>query len=459
MRIKDDVRLSQCLIVKDEEKNIEQALSWGKGIVYEQIVVDTGSTDRTVELAESMGAKVYHFQWIDDFAAAKNFAISKASGDWIAFLDADEYFLPEDTANLMPLLNELNKTPYHVMLTSWLHLNRSGKIFAGGSQARIFRHIPGLQYRNRIHEELALNGMGVIGYTVDATQELAIYHTGYATDVAEDKQKGARNARLILMELEDHPDNYEMMGYLADAYYSEGEDLDKAEEWYRKSIDLLPDQVDEYDIRTASTFWKLMTILQRGGEEEPLMKVYEQAIRFLPKESDFDYIAGRFYTERKDFRKGAYHLGRALEILEEHGCVNRGQLISGQLQGTWELLAMCHYQNGNLDQCVKCCVNLLKADRYLMSTLIIMLCAFRSNQVQSMSYHTALESGAIRKTPDAAETAAFLGNLYDMNQLKDRIFLLRAAMEAEYRDLIRIIRGTCSAEELACFDRSMEQRR
>ena len=86
----EDVRLSQCMIVKNEEKNIERALSWGKDIVYEQIVVDTGSTDRTVELARAMGAKVYDFEWIDDFAAAKNYAISKASGEWIAFLDADE---------------------------------------------------------------------------------------------------------------------------------------------------------------------------------------------------------------------------------------------------------------------------------------------------------------------------------------------------------------------------------
>ena len=75
------VRLSQCMIVKNEEKNIEKALSWAKGTAFEQIVVDTGSTDRTVELAEKMGAKVYHFEWINDFSAAKNFAIEQASGD------------------------------------------------------------------------------------------------------------------------------------------------------------------------------------------------------------------------------------------------------------------------------------------------------------------------------------------------------------------------------------------
>ena len=71
------VKISQCMIVKNEEKNIEHALSWGAGVVSEQIVVDTGSTDRTIDIARRMGAKVYEFPWIDDFSAAKNFAISK----------------------------------------------------------------------------------------------------------------------------------------------------------------------------------------------------------------------------------------------------------------------------------------------------------------------------------------------------------------------------------------------
>ncbi len=94
--MKSRVKLSQCMIVKNEEKNIRRALSWAKEIAFEQIVVDTGSTDRTVEIAEEMGAKVYHFQWINDFSAAKNCAISHAKGNWIAFLDADEYFTGED---------------------------------------------------------------------------------------------------------------------------------------------------------------------------------------------------------------------------------------------------------------------------------------------------------------------------------------------------------------------------
>ena len=68
------------MIVKNEEKNIRRALSWGKDIMCEQIVVDTGSSDRTVEIAREMGAKIFSFPWINDFAAAKNFAIDQAKG-------------------------------------------------------------------------------------------------------------------------------------------------------------------------------------------------------------------------------------------------------------------------------------------------------------------------------------------------------------------------------------------
>ncbi|MFT4007082.1 MAG: glycosyltransferase family 2 protein [Lacrimispora sp.] len=103
------IRLSQCMIVKNEEDNIRRALTWGKDIMYEQIVVDTGSTDRTVEIAEEMGAKVFHFTWINDFSAAKNFAIEQATGSWIAFLDADEYFSTEDVKKILPLIARLEQ--------------------------------------------------------------------------------------------------------------------------------------------------------------------------------------------------------------------------------------------------------------------------------------------------------------------------------------------------------------
>src|SRR5437773_6000316 len=83
-------RISLCMIVRDEEQFILECIESARDAVDESIVVDTGSTDRTIELAERAGASVYPFVWCDDFAAARNASIEKASGDWVLWLDADE---------------------------------------------------------------------------------------------------------------------------------------------------------------------------------------------------------------------------------------------------------------------------------------------------------------------------------------------------------------------------------
>ena len=142
------IRISQCMIVKNEERNIERALSWGKDIMCEQIVVDTGSTDRTVELAEKAGASVYFYEWTDDFAAAKNYAIGKAKGDWIAFLDADEYMTPEDARTMQTVLDGSEERNFDGISTGWQQLDDKGQIFSSGTQIRFFRN----SWRRRIKE-------------------------------------------------------------------------------------------------------------------------------------------------------------------------------------------------------------------------------------------------------------------------------------------------------------------
>lgn len=144
MKPEKHIRISQCMIVKNEEKNIERALSWGRDVMWEQIVVDTGSTDRTAELAESMGAKVYTFPWIHDFSAAKNYAIEQARGEWIAFLDADEYMVSEDARKLFEVLDNPDSHRFDGISTGWQQLDAEGKIFASGTQIRFFRNKPGI---------------------------------------------------------------------------------------------------------------------------------------------------------------------------------------------------------------------------------------------------------------------------------------------------------------------------
>ncbi len=88
--------VSLCMIVKDEEANLARCLASVKPIVDEMVVVDTGSTDRTKDIAEFFGARVYDFDWSGDFAEARNFSLSKAKGDWILIMDADEMISLQD---------------------------------------------------------------------------------------------------------------------------------------------------------------------------------------------------------------------------------------------------------------------------------------------------------------------------------------------------------------------------
>ena len=231
------VRLSQCMIVKNEEKNIETALKWAKNITCEQIVVDTGSTDRTVEIAEKMGAKVYHFEWINDFSAAKNFAMDKAKGNWIAILDADEYMSEEDAKELLSFLKKIQANPkqvkeYDSINCSWVHLDEAGKAFSVITQQRIFQNRPDLRYEGTIHETIHIKNKYY------NAQHLKIMHTGYAQTAYNAVGKRERNIELLKIELERDPANPNTMLYLADSIKAAGtEDArEEAEKLYLQAL-------------------------------------------------------------------------------------------------------------------------------------------------------------------------------------------------------------------------------
>lgn len=441
-------RISQCMIVKNEERNIEKALSWGKGIVSEQIVVDTGSTDRTVEIAEQMGAKVYHFEWIDDFAAAKNFAISKAKYEWIAFLDADEYFSGDDAQKLLYYVRKLQNRPYDVIMTAWVHLDNLGKTKAVGTQARVFRNTPGLGYRRRIHEYLTSLDGGNYRY-VDAVNELSIFHTGYGQEEMQQKNASDRNFKLIMAELEENPDDWELLGFLGDDYYSKG-NLEEAEKAYRKSLSLLPVKEKIKDqMRCRWNYEYLMDVLycNPNTDEETFMEVYNRAIEFDPKEADFDYCAGDYFVYHNNYPAAERHLKRALRTLEENGNESRAMLLSGKIQKAYAMLAACCFNNKNLSDCVNYSITLLKTDKYLMSTLVVLLSAFRVDETTNGE-----------KAADAPTVAAFLGqNLYDLASLKDRIFLLKASMQAGYENLTQVLRGLFTPQELLYVEQALEK--
>lgn len=459
--MKRKIRLSQCMIVKNEEKNIRRALSWGKDIMWEQIVVDTGSTDQTVPMAREMGAKIFHFQWIDDFAAAKNYAIDQAQGDWIVFLDADEYLLPKDVRNLASFLDRLDPAPYDAITASWIQINGdmdvvqqqadgkmdwlstvredgSASLSLAGTQIRIFRNRPGLRYQGRIHEKLYLDDAPPS--CADAARELAILHTGYSPEELKEKNKVERNIALVKKELEANPHDYQMLTYLGDSCFQQ-RNFEEAVQWYRQAILHMPEVVQENNIQAAMIFKHLLLIYFRRREEDAALEAYNLGIRRFPEDADYDYLMGHHCADLDNFQEGARYLQKALALLERHNCPT-SLLLSRNLLLAWDLLIMCHYENGDLNQCANCAITMLKADPCRLETLKYLLLAFRAEQERELAEtmektESALAGSSPQKAASPRQVMTFLGNFYDFKNREQRSFVRKAAQEAGYVGLLK----------------------
>lgn len=227
------MKISGCIMTKNEEKNIKRCIDSFKNIVHEIIVVDTGSTDKTVEIAKKCGAKVYYYEWNDDFASARNVALNHANGDWIIYLDADEYFYGGTEKNIFNLLNQV-KDDIDGLLIKLVNIDSSdGRERSSAHVIRIFRNSKRLRYHYKIHEVVLNEGKGLSSATVD-DNSLVIYHTGYSEDIS--KGKFDRNLKLLLQEEKEDKNPREMLYYyLGDTYYGLKQ-YEKAMDYMKKFI-------------------------------------------------------------------------------------------------------------------------------------------------------------------------------------------------------------------------------
>ena len=213
------IKISACYIVKNEEANIKRSIDSLKSQVDEIIIVDTGSTDNTIAIAESCGAKVFTLPWQEDFSAPRNLALDNASGDWIIFLDADEFFARETIKNIRPTVEQAekaNKTGVLVNLVN-IDVDDGNKILDTTYLLRIFKKANGIHYQGRIHEELQFaDGKPIDNLTLAPQTVLTLYHTGYSSAINESKSR--RNLKMLLAELNETKFPKRIYGYIAECY-------------------------------------------------------------------------------------------------------------------------------------------------------------------------------------------------------------------------------------------------
>ena len=196
-KAKSKLKISACYIVKNEEKTLPRSIDSLKAAVDEIVLIDTGSTDRTIEIANSYGAKVIKTTWQDDFSAPRNLAIDNATGDWIIFLDADEFFAYPD--KVRPAIEKLSNETTIIIPRINIDADNNNKEINRNNDLRIFRNVEYLRYRGMIHENLE-NITGDELSHVFSGDDLTIYHTGYSATLHEEKYR--RNLRILELEIE-----------------------------------------------------------------------------------------------------------------------------------------------------------------------------------------------------------------------------------------------------------------
>ena len=193
------------MIVKDEEAMLGRSLAAARPFVDEIIVVDTGSSDRTVEIAESFGATILHHEWTGDFAAARNVSLEAATGDWVVYLDADEVLVDEDGPRLRALLGQTWREAFYLVETNFVGDEEDGNAM-NFNALRLFKNRPEYRFEGRLHEQWAHNLPGYLPERL-VTSDVRVHHYGYLGAVRDSKGKAERNLQLLERQIAEGDDS------------------------------------------------------------------------------------------------------------------------------------------------------------------------------------------------------------------------------------------------------------
>ncbi len=303
MKKSDSPTISACLIVKDEEERLAACLQSVCKVVDEIIVVDTGSRDSTVRVAQEFDASVFHFKWQDDFSAARNFAKAQATSEWIFQIDADEELRAEDQVKVRPFTASCTAD---IALVA-IH-NLSASVFGPNVPqrhylARLFRNRDGIYYENAIHENLRLTRPAVHSH-------LNIIHHGYNLDADFLEEKRRRNGRILQAQARQEPENPKPHFYLSNQYLAENE-YGLARQHALEVCRLISPDQNELAHFLLMAYKNLCLIALETGNHAAVMEYSSKALNLNEA-----YLTPKFYRGVSLFRQAEFDAAR--EVFEDY---------------------------------------------------------------------------------------------------------------------------------------------
>jgi tetratricopeptide (TPR) repeat protein len=194
--------VAACLIVKDEAANLPRVLTSLRNKVDEVVVIDTGSTDNSVSIAESSGAEVGYYEWDNDFSKARNVGLDRAQAEWILVIDADEELVIEDIQAFRAALDQPALGGYIFPI----HNLRDDGTFQVQPMLRLFRNHPNVRFAGRLHEEVT-RALELQNWQVAPLEGVHIRHHGYLKEAIQMRDKWTRNLNIAIAEAEAQPNS------------------------------------------------------------------------------------------------------------------------------------------------------------------------------------------------------------------------------------------------------------
>ncbi len=308
--------VSVCMIVKNEEKMLDRCLSSVKGFADEIIVVDTGSTDSTVQIAESHGAKVCHHEWEDDFSKARNQSLQYATKEWIFILDADEELNRDD----FPLLQELmEQEKYDLVSINVYNVGPEGTVISSFLPSiRMFRRETGAYYHGSVHNQLKFDEDK---YRV-VRANVRLKHYGYGLDPESMKRKVARSKALLKKQVAEEPDNFFAHFNLAQLYRGESThpDADQCKKII-KHASVVVENADPY--KRGQRHLHLMSLHQLAtayfylDDYDKAIEVCKKAIEYKSDFLDPIITLGHIYSRKRELDEARSWFMKYLDALEK----------------------------------------------------------------------------------------------------------------------------------------------
>ncbi|SHJ76590.1 TPR domain-containing glycosyltransferase [Paramaledivibacter caminithermalis] len=352
--------VSLCMIVKNEEKHLERCLSSVKELVDEMIIVDTGSRDNTVEIAKKFNAKIFYYDWDDNFSNARNFSIQHATKDWILLMDGDDEFNKEDYEKYTKVINDSKKDGHYFKTLSFVGNIPSNDVVSN-LNLRLLRNNKKYKFIGAIHEQITCV-TDKMDYKNFSTEDIRIFHYGYLNNVAIEKNKRNRNISIIEEELKANPHNPFHLFNLGNEYFAMG-NKEKA----LKLFNSVYDNLNWNDGFASKLVIRRIMCLDELGKYGEALQAIEEGLKIYPEFTDLELIRGWIHLKNKKYTLAIDSFNKCLELGE---APSQLEFLNGC--GTfrpYQALGEIYFQFEDYYKSLECFEEVLKLNPYLQNPI------------------------------------------------------------------------------------------